>query len=200
MMLLSEGISLPLLGAPCGLFPRVMAAGFDPPAGYFRFSDQLGRWHVIQASGAMTNERLQHASEELIRRSEAELAVEFPEEFKAIWRTHNCNELPGGWRFYPIFDPSNPRKTAGSITYENLRGVWGIRIRSSGLLALASNGTGNHLVARVVDGRVEPRIFHWHHDTGKLSHWKPGVAAVMKSARESVEALARIRARFPGRA
>ena len=140
------------------------------------------------------------ASDELIRQSEAELGVEFPEEFKAIWRTHNCNELSSGWRFYPIFDPSNPRKTAGSITYENLRGVWGSRIRSLGLLALASNGTGNHLVARVVDGHVEPKIFHWHHETERLTHWKPGVPAVMQSAQKSVEALAKIRARFEHRA
>lgn len=136
------------------------------------------------------------ANDELIHQAEIELGVTFPEELKAIWRTHNCNELSGGWRFYPIFDPSNPRKTAGSITHENLCGAWGKHIRSLGLLALASNGTGNHLVARVLDGNVEPQIFHWHHETERLTHWKPGISAVMQSAKKSVDALAKIRARF----
>ena len=148
----------------------------------------------------MTKHLRNVATDELIDQAEIELGIALPEEFKSIWRTHNCNELSGGWRFYPVFDPSNPRKTAGSITYENLRGAWGKHIRSLGLLALAENGTGNHLVARVVDGHVEPKIFHWHHETQRLTHWKPGVSAVMKSAQKSVDALARIRARLAHKA
>ncbi len=148
----------------------------------------------------MTTHHRDVATNELIQQTEIELGIELPEELKAIWLTHNCNELPGGWRFYPIFDPANPRKTAGSIAYENLRGAWGRHIRSLGLLALASNGTGNHLVARVVDGHVEPKIFHWHHETERLTHWKPGIAAVMQSAQKSVEALAKIRARIAHKA
>jgi len=136
------------------------------------------------------------ASDELIHQAEIELGITLPEELKSIWRTYNCNEVSGGWRFYPIFDPSNPRKTASSIAHENLRGVWGKHIRSLGLLALASNGSGNHLVARVIDNYVEPMIFHWHHETEKLTPWKPGISAVIKSAQKSVDALIRIRARF----
>ncbi|MBB6085674.1 SMI1/KNR4 family protein [Wenzhouxiangella marina] len=136
------------------------------------------------------------ATEELILRAEMELGVSFPPELKAIWLAHNCNELPGGWRVYPVFDPSNPRKTAGSITYENLRGAWGRHIRSLGLIAIASNGTGNHLVARVVDGAAEPQIFHWHHETERLTHWKPGLASIMKSAIKSAEAIDRLKRKF----
>ncbi|KFN46857.1 SMI1/KNR4 family protein [Arenimonas metalli] len=139
-------------------------------------------------------------SDALIDQAEAELGLGLPEQFKAIWRTHNCNELAGGWRFYPIFDPLDPRKTACSITHENLRGAWGGQVRSLGLLALASNGTGNHLVARIVDGCVEPVILHWHHETGKCTHWKPGVDAVQRAAQKSAEALSRLRARFAGKA
>jgi len=148
----------------------------------------------------MTKQPRDVATDELIHQAEAELGVALPEELKTIWRTQNCNELSGGWRFYPIFDPSNPRKTAGSITYENLRGAWGKHIRLLGLIALASNGTGNHLVARVIDGHVEPRIFHWHHETERLTNWKPGISAVMRSAQDSVDALAKIRARFAHKA
>jgi len=144
----------------------------------------------------MTEHSRDAASDEQIRKAEAELGVVFPEELKSIWRTHNRNELSGGWIFYPMFDPANPRKTAGAITYENLRGAWGKHIRGLGLLALASNGTGNHLVARVVNGHVEPRILHWHHETGRLTHWKPGIPAVMQSAGKSAAALEKIRARF----
>ena len=141
----------------------------------------------------------QGATEELILQAEHELGITFPEEFKAIWRTNNCNELPGGWRFFPVFDPSNPRKTAGSIAYENLRGAWGQHIRSLGLLALASNGTGNHLVARVVEDHAEPGIFHWHHETERLTHWKPGVESVMRAARKSVESMEKIKAMLAAR-
>ncbi|MET4578678.1 SMI1/KNR4 family protein [Ottowia thiooxydans] len=144
----------------------------------------------------MTEHSREVASDELIYHAETELGITFPEELKSIWRTHNCNELSGGWIFYPIFNPANPRKTAGAITYENLRGAWGKHIRDLGLLALASNGTGNHLVARVVDGYVEPKILHWHHETGRLTHWKPGIPAVMRSAQKSADSLAKIRDKF----
>mgnify|MGYP001190376041 FL=1 len=148
----------------------------------------------------MTKHLCDVATDELIDQTEIELGIALPEEFKSIWRTHNCNELSGGWRYFPIFDPSNPRKTAGSITYENLRGAWGKHIRSLGLLALAENGTGNHLVARVIDDHAEPNILHWHHETQRLTQWKPGVSAVMKSAKNSADKLARIRARLANKA
>ena len=149
----------------------------------------------------MTRQPRDTASDELIAQAERELDVRFPDALKDVWRTHNCNELPGGWIFYPIFDPANPRKTAGSVAYENLRGAWGMHLRALGLLALASNGTGNHLVARVVEGLVEPTIHHWNHETERLTPWKPGLPAVMRSAMKSAAALAKIRARFgPGKA
>lgn len=134
--------------------------------------------------------------DELIKNAEIELNLTFPEALKAIWRTHNCNELSGGWRFFPVFDPANPRKTAGAITYENVRGAWGQHLRTLGLLAVANNGTGNHLVMRIIDGAVEPEIRHWHHETGKLTVWKPGIASVMRSAQKSAETLAAIQARL----
>lgn len=145
----------------------------------------------------MTKHHREFATEDLLHSAETELGVVFPEELKAIWRVNNCNELPGGWIFFPVFDPSSLRKTAGAITYENLRGAWGRRIRELGLIALASNGTGNHLVARVVDGNVEPHVFHWHHETERLTHWKPGLESVLRAAMKSAAAIERIRARFP---
>ncbi len=136
--------------------------------------------------------------EELIDNAERELELVFPDALKDVWRTHNVNELAGGWRFYPVFDPGNPRKTAGSIAYESLRGAWGQHLRSLGLLAVADNGTGNHLVMRVVEGKVEPVIRHWHHETGKVTAWKPGMESVLRSARKSAEAMVKIRARLAG--
>lgn len=134
------------------------------------------------------------ATAALIDEAERELCVVFPVELRAVWLTHNGIELPGGWRFFPVFDPGNPRKTAGSVTYENLRGAWGMHLRSLDLVALASNGTGNHLVMRVVDGVAIRDILHWNHETEKLTRWKPGIDAVMRSARTSAERLAAIRA------
>ena len=65
------------------------------------------------------------ATEEMIASAEAELGCFFPSDLREAWKLYNCNEMSGGWRIFPIFDPNNPRKTCGSVTYENLKGVWG---------------------------------------------------------------------------
>ena len=136
------------------------------------------------------------ASNELICAAEAELGIRLPSELHEIWETCNCNELPGGWRVFPIFDPSNPRKTAGSITYENLKGVWGIHVMQSGLLSIADNGTGNQLVLKVVSAEAGSEIFHWDHETEKLTRWKPGIESILRKAKKSRETVSKLQQRF----
>jgi hypothetical protein len=135
-------------------------------------------------------------TEEMIAAAEAELNIRFPETLRNAWKTYNCVELRGGWRVFPIFDPANPRKTAGSITYENIKGSWGQVVMEQGLVSIADNGTGNQLVLKVSDGLASAETFHWQHDTNGLKVWKPGLDSVLASATRSREDISRLQAKF----
>jgi len=119
----------------------------------------------------------------MILAAETELGIRFPEKLKDVWKTNNCNELSGGWRVFPIFDASNPRKTTGSVSYENVKGCRGQEVMEHALVSIADNGTGNQLVLKVVSGLAGDEVFHWQHDTHKLTRWKPGIDSILASAK-----------------
>lgn len=135
-------------------------------------------------------------TEDQVADAESALGIRFPDDLREAWKLYNCNELRGGWRVFPVFDPANPRKTCGSITYENVTGVWGQEVRAEGLVTIASNGTGNQLVLKVVDGRAGDQVYHWHHETHRLTAWKPGLAAIRAVAAKSREQVLELQARF----
>ena len=135
-------------------------------------------------------------TEEMIAGAEAELSVRFPSQLREAWALYNCNETSGGWRIFPVFDPANPRKTCGSITYENLKGVWGREVMSQGLVSVADNGTGDQLVLKVVSGEAGQTVFRWHHATNRLTTWKPGLDSIKRSAAVSRENVLKLRERF----
>lgn len=135
-------------------------------------------------------------TEEMILSAEAELGVRFPEELRDTWKTCNCNEMNGGWRIFPIFDPANPGKTCGSVNRENLKGAWGQEVMSQGLVAIGDNGTGNQLVLKVVAGRAGADVFHWHHATHKLTPWRPGIGSIKASAARARDTVLKLRQRF----
>jgi len=135
-------------------------------------------------------------SEEMIARAEAELAVRFPDTLRSAWMQYNCNELRGGWRVFPIFDADNPRKTAGSVVYENLKGVWGQEVMAQGLVSIADNGTGNQLVLKLTAGQAGQQIYHWSHETRKLTAWKPGPPAILAAAEKSRAQVVQLQQRF----
>jgi hypothetical protein len=126
-------------------------------------------------------------TEEMIAAAETELGIRFPEELREAWMLYNCNELRGGWRIFPVFDPANPRKTCGSVTRENLRGAWGQEAMSDGLVSIADNGTGNQLVLKVASGCAGAQVYRWHHETRKLTPWKAGLASIRAAAAKSRE-------------
>lgn len=132
----------------------------------------------------------------MIRGTEAELGIRFPEELRDTWKTYNCNEMRGGWRIFPIFDPANPRKTCESVGRENLKGAWGREVMSQGLVSIADNGTGNQLVLKVVAGQAGADVFLWHHETHKLAPWKPGIASIKAGAARARNAALELQQRF----
>jgi len=170
-----------------------------------RGTNQVGALNMVIESASTPGERPRRgpdregppalgATEALVAAAEAELGIRFPDELREAWKTCNCNEV-GGWRIFPVFDPANPRKTCGSVTYENLRGAWGQEVMAKGLVSIGANGTGNQLVLKVESGRAGSQVFRWHHATGRLAPWKPGIAAIAASAARSREfVLGRLRA------
>jgi len=66
---------------------------------------------------------------------------------------------------------------------------------AKGLVSIGANGTGNQLVLKVDGGRAGAQVFRWHHATGRLAPWKPGIAAIAASATRSRDfVLGRLRA------
>ncbi|EJE54515.1 putative glucan synthasis protein [Acidovorax sp. CF316] len=144
----------------------------------------------------MSKEPSLGVSEEMIATAESELGLRFPEELRNAWKQYNCNELRGGWRVFPVFDPANPRKTCGSVTYENLKGAWGQEVMAQDLVSIADNGTGNQLVLKVTSGLAEAQVYHWSHETRKLTPWKPGIASIHAAAGRSRANVLRLQKRF----
>ncbi|HEY0232266.1 MAG TPA: hypothetical protein VGC55_13520 [Dokdonella sp.] len=67
---------------------------------------------------------------------------------------------------------------------------------SDGLVSIADEGTGNQLVLEVSAGVAGADRLHWHHETHKLTHWKPGMASIQASACASRESVSRLHRRF----
>lgn len=134
---------------------------------------------------------------EAITAAEKELGVLFPDTLKAIWQVSNGIELPGGWIVYPIFDPSNPRKTCNSVVYENTpdKGRW--PYMADELIAIASNDCGNQLVLRAEAGQLLPDIFVWNHERNSIKRCSKTLDYILAKAEARVAAIeeARVRSR-----
>lgn len=148
----------------------------------------------------MDNQPALGATEEMIASAEAALGIRLPDALRQAWKLYNCNETSSGWRIFPVFDPANPRKTCGSISYENLKGVWGRLVMKEGLVSIADNGTGNQLVLKVVSGQAGDQVFHWHHETHRISTWKSGLACIAAVAARSRENVLELQRKFGARA
>ncbi len=124
------------------------------------------------------------ASDETIEATEQEMGFCFPGGLKAVWRISNGLELPGGWRVFPVFDRSEPRKTCNHIAYENTKGRWSYMDES--LIAIAAGDTGNRLVLRVQSDIVEDTIYLWDHERNSTRRWGRGFDYLLAKARARV--------------
>jgi len=132
---------------------------------------------------------------EAITAAEQEMGIKFPDLLKMIWQVSNGLELPGGWQIYPVFDPANPRKTCNSIVYENTPGKGRWEYMSGDLIAIAGNGTGNHLVLRIESGTLLPDILVWDHERNKTKAWGKTLDDILKKAQARVIAIQKARAK-----
>ena len=119
-------------------------------------------------------------SEESIAVAENQMGVQFPEGLKAVWQVSNGLELPGGWQLYPVFDPSEPRKTCNHIGYENTKGRWSYMDQS--LVSIAHGVTGNQLVLLREGNALSDTIFLWDHETNKTRRWGRGFEYLLQKA------------------
>jgi len=51
-------------------------------------------------------------------------------------------------------------------------------------------------VLKVVAGQAGSDVFLWHHDTHKLTPWKPGIASIKAGAAKARDAILKLRQRF----
>lgn len=120
------------------------------------------------------------ADDGTIEATEREMGLCFPDGLKAVWRVSNGLELPGGWQVFPVFDPSEPRKTSNHIGYENTKGRWSYMNES--LIAIAAGDTGNRLVLKVRSGIVEDTIYLWDHERNSTRSWGRGFDYLLAKA------------------
>jgi len=124
------------------------------------------------------------ATDDLIAKAEEALGVRFPEGLRRVWRISNGLELPGGWRFFPVFDPKEPRKTCSHIGYENSKSRWSCMAEN--LISIAGGDTGNRLVLESDGVRLGDTILLWNHETNRTRKWGKGFDYIMGKAESRV--------------
>lgn len=114
--------------------------------------------------------------EKYITETERELGILFPDNFKSKMMKENGGELmtdDDDWNLYPFFDKSDKKRisrTCNHIGLETKEAQDWINFPSNGI-AIASNGSGDHLVLLPIKGNKEKlsdEIFVWYHETGNI--------------------------------
>lgn len=114
--------------------------------------------------------------EKYITETERELGILFPDNFKSKMMKENGGELmtdDDDWNLYPFFDKSDKKRisrTCNHIGSETKEAQDWINFPSNGI-AIASNGSGDHLVLLPIKGNKEKlsdEIFVWYHETGNI--------------------------------
>jgi hypothetical protein len=134
------------------------------------------------------------ADSEAIDSAEQKLGITLPSLLKETWELSNGLELPGGWILFPVFDPTNPRKTCSNIVHENKPEVR-FDYMPDDLVAIAGNGTGNLLVLRAESGALLPDVLVWNHETNKTRTWGRTLADILSKAAARVLSIERARAK-----
>ncbi|MCX6894200.1 MAG: SMI1/KNR4 family protein, partial [Verrucomicrobia bacterium] len=120
-----------------------------------------------------------------IEEAEKQLSIKFPEPMREVMVVSNGLEIPPDWIFYPVFDQTNPRKTASHIVYENTKGRWSYM--AADFICIAGNGTGNQLVLKKEGELLAPDILVWDHETNKTRKWSKTFDYVLSIAKKRVE-------------
>ena len=119
-----------------------------------------------------------------IKSTEEKLNVDFPEQYKELFKLSN-NAQVGEWTLFPIKDSKNLKRTWDDIVRENI----GIRDEemSSELISIGEDGTGDKLCFRNVGRVCENRIYIWYHETGRIEEIASSLKEFIISYSEEVE-------------
>ena len=110
-----------------------------------------------------------------ITETEKELGILFPDNFKSKMMKENGGELmteDEDWNLFPFFDKSDKKRisrTCNHIGLETKQAKKWSNFPSNGI-AIASNGSGDHLVllpTKENKEKLSDEIFTWFHETGK---------------------------------
>lgn len=107
--------------------------------------------------------------------TEQELGVIFPEHFKAKMIHENGGPLATAddyWHLYPFFDKSDNKRISRTCNHIGLetRRAKNWRNFPADAIAIASNGSGDHLVllpAKAQGKHLGDAIYTWYHETGE---------------------------------
>lgn len=112
-----------------------------------------------------------------IKSTEQKLDATFPEQYRELFKMVNNAEI-GEWILFPIKDPKNSKKTWDDIVRQNQdeRGE-GLPLD---LIAIGGDGTGDKLCLRIIDGKMEDKIYIWYHETQETEEIAPNLKQFIK--------------------
>ena len=109
-----------------------------------------------------------------IKKTEDELGVWFPDDFKAKMMQENGGELSteeDDWQLYPFFDQSDKKRMSRTCNHIGLETKQAQAWRNFPInaIAIASNGSGDHLILLPEAGnekQLSEVIYAWWHEEG----------------------------------
>jgi len=109
-----------------------------------------------------------------IKQTEEELGILFPDCFKAKMMQENGGELStkeDDWQLYPFFDRSDKKRISRTCNHIGLETKQAREWRNfpSNAIAIASNGSGDHLILLSEAGnekQLSEVIYVWWHEEG----------------------------------
>ncbi|MGM0885023.1 MAG: SMI1/KNR4 family protein [Bacillota bacterium] len=107
-----------------------------------------------------------------IKSTEQKLGAAFPEQYRELFKLVNNAEI-GEWILFPVKDPKNAKKTWDDIVRQNLD----VRDKAMtpDLIAIGEDGTGDKLCLRVIDGKMEDKVYIWYHETEGVEEISPNL-------------------------
>jgi hypothetical protein len=95
------------------------------------------------------------------------IGIKFPSGLRQVLKIMNGIEYLNEWTLYSVLNPKNPKAKYGYFRIESV--VDDRDYMPKGLFKIAADGSGNHLVLKVVDGMAGNEIFRWDHETNQVA-------------------------------
>lgn len=115
-----------------------------------------------------------------IKSAEEQLGVVFPKQYKELFKLSNNAQIDE-WTLFPIKDSKNLKRTWDDIVRQNQD------VRDEGmaddLISIGEDGTGDKLCFRIVDTKMDSKIYIWYHETEELEELASNLKEFIKLCR-----------------